>query len=120
MNMVIESKASKYVKSLVEANMEFIPIEPTGFSFNYQEDIESIYGSSESKSMSSDYLHMADKLLTVCATLNQAPYIRYSAKSQNCKAIAEQLHTLLEKFKKGTAKNKSIKVGCKNDSISIS
>jgi syntaxin-binding protein 1 len=89
-NLIEEIKACKQLikrlKALSEINVDFLIQEPRAFTL----DVDAPFGSYylRSSGASSAEKKVADKLVTVCATLNEYPYIRYKQSSGVCSGLA--------------------------------
>jgi syntaxin-binding protein 1 len=87
------------VKSLKELNINFMLQEPEIFHLGYVPTLN-MYVTKEK----TEFQYAADKLLTVCATLFEFPYIQYYGRSVHCKMLADmvnqQLNSLVGKMPK--------------------
>jgi syntaxin-binding protein 1 len=86
----------KRLKGLVEVNIDFLAKEERAFTLDMRGD-----------AFTSFYLRkghqkyeqaIADKLVTVCATLNEYPHIRYKNSSNICTSLAATFHTKMDQF----------------------
>jgi syntaxin-binding protein 1 len=86
----------KRLKGLVEVNIDFLAKEERAFTLDLRGD-----------AFTSFYLRkghlqyeqtIADKLVTVCATLNEYPHIRYKNSSNICTSLASTFHTKMDQF----------------------
>lgn len=85
----------KRVKALSEVNVDFLAKEARGFTFNMRDSFKPIYsrqGASRFEEM------IATKLVTVCATLNEYPHIRFSKTSKVCDGLANLFHRKMDSF----------------------
>ena len=85
----------KRVKALSEVNIDFLAKEERGFTFNMRDSFAPLY----SRQGATKYEEMiANKLVTVCATLNEYPHIRYSKSSKVCDGLANLFHKKMDEF----------------------
>lgn len=85
----------KRVKALSEINVDFLAKEDRGFTFKMRDSFGPLYsrqGASKIEEL------IATKLVTVCATLNEYPHIRFSKSSKVCDGLANLFHTKMDSF----------------------
>lgn len=85
----------KRVKALSEVNIDFLVKEERGFNFNMRDAFAPLYtrqGAQKYEDM------IANKLVTVCATLNEYPHIRYSKSSKVLEGLANLFHKRMDAF----------------------
>ena len=85
----------KRVKALSEINIDFLAKEDRGFTFNMRDSFAPLYsrqGASKVEEL------IATKLVTVCATLNEYPHIRFSKSSKVCDGLANLFHKKMDAF----------------------
>lgn len=87
----------KRVKCLMEANVDFLAKELRAFHFDMRKAFQDVY---LRKSRAKAELRMADKLISVCSTLNEYPHIRYAQESPSATTLARQLDVKLNQFLK--------------------
>ena len=92
----------KRVKILQEVNLDFLTKEAQGFHFDmkspsiYSDLYMSKYQSANNISPLQE--QMVHKLVTVCATLNEYPHVRYPAKNKLCKNLAFVFQQKMNEF----------------------
>ena len=92
----------KRVKILQEVNLDFLTKEAQAFHFDMKsaklnpELYMSRYSSSSNLSPMQE--QMVHKLVTVCATLNEYPHVRYHAKNDLCKNLAFVFQQRMNEF----------------------
>ena len=86
----------KSIRALREINMDFVAKENRAFHFDMQTSIKDLFSSRSS----SPFLlaTIVEKLVTVCATLNEYPHVRYPANSSLCQELAEAFHRQMNEF----------------------
>lgn len=100
-SMIEEIKSCKQLikrlKALSEINVDFLMQEQRAFTLDLNAPFSSFYlrsggGSIEKK--------VAEKLVTLCATLNEYPYIRYKQGSNVCSTVASVFKIRMDDFVK--------------------
>jgi syntaxin-binding protein 1 len=92
----------KRVKILQEVNLDFLTKEAQGFHFDmtspsiYADLYMSKYQSANNISPLQE--RMVQKLVTVCATLNEYPHVRYPANNELCKNLAFVFQQKMNEF----------------------
>lgn len=96
----------KRLKAFCEINIDFIPSQARAFHFNMNNPryFAELYRSPVADGESPLELMIANKLVTVCASLNEYPHIRYKASSRVSKSIAR---IFSRKFTEFIGKNSS-------------
>jgi syntaxin-binding protein 1 len=85
----------KRVKALSEVNIDFLAKEERAFTFNMRDCFAPLY----TRSGASKFEEIiANKLVTVCATLNEYPHIRFSKSSKVCDTLANLFHRKMDSF----------------------
>ncbi|EDV28165.1 uncharacterized protein TRIADDRAFT_20443 [Trichoplax adhaerens] len=93
-----KSPAAKYVKTLKEINISFLPIESQVFSLDYPDILPNFYGSiaqSRTKCME----RMAEQLATLCATLGEYPIVRYNRDHESVAEFTQMFQGKLDAYK---------------------
>jgi len=89
------------IKTFCELNINFLLKENDLFEFGYTPNL-SLYLPKKSTTWCEVF---AEKLLTVCCTLNEYPYIQYYGNSYYCKEVAVSLNKMMSDFMSKTSKN---------------
>ena len=91
----------RYIKTFMEANYAFVPLDNRVFHLNQSETVRQIYQPhpAGSKSKLKILERYADQLATVCVNLNEFPAVRYQSNSENAKSVAEILQDELKSSK---------------------
>jgi len=85
----------KRLKALSEINVDFLVKEDRAYSLDVDCDFNKYYEGKKGKSAQSA---IASKLVTLCASLNEYPYIRYNQSSEPCTALATTFKKKMDKF----------------------
>jgi syntaxin-binding protein 1 len=85
----------KRIKALSEVNVDFLAKEERAFNLDLKDSFTAFY---LRKSMTPIELKIAEKLVTVCATLNEYPHIRYRQSSGICTSLANVFHLKMDEF----------------------
>ena len=85
----------KRIKCLVEINIDFLPVQERAFTLDMRDSFVELY---MRRSSSPAEASIAEKLVTVCATLNEYPHIRYRKTSQMAKSLASVFHLKMDQF----------------------
>lgn len=85
----------KRLKALSEININFLAKEERAFLLDMRDSFASFY---LRRGNSPIELVIAEKLVTVCATLNEYPHIRYKQSSGICTSLASVFHLKMDEF----------------------
>lgn len=85
----------KRVKALSEINIDFLAKEERSFSLDMRHSFGTFY---LRKAATPIERTLADRLVTVCATLNEYPHIRYRQSSAICTSLANVFHHKMDEF----------------------
>ena len=92
-----KSKASRYINTLKEINIAFLPIEKQVFSLDSQKTFSIVYNKSNDR-----YQHLesiADQLATLCSTLGEYPSVRYRSEFGDNFELAKLVQKKLDQYK---------------------
>jgi len=82
----------KRLKALAELNVDFLLKEDRAFMLDMNDPFASLFHDNSVE------LKVAEKLVTLCATLNEYPYIRYNRNSRTCTSIASIFKMKMDEF----------------------
>eukprot|EP00545_Synedropsis_sp_CCMP1620_P006859 CAMPEP_0119013322 /NCGR_PEP_ID=MMETSP1176-20130426/8390_1 /TAXON_ID=265551 /ORGANISM="Synedropsis recta cf, Strain CCMP1620" /LENGTH=699 /DNA_ID=CAMNT_0006966409 /DNA_START=51 /DNA_END=2150 /DNA_ORIENTATION=+ len=85
----------KRLKALNEANVDFLAKELRAYHFDMRRAFKDVYVRSGRSKI--EY-RMAEKLISICSTLNEYPHIRYAKDSPTAQALAKTLDVKLNQF----------------------
>ena len=86
----------KRMKALGEINADFIAKENRAFSFDMKTSLPDLFQRQGVFTLT--HFNIVQKLVTVCATLNEYPHIRYPANSELCRSLAEAFHNKMNEY----------------------
>jgi len=85
----------KRLKAVAEINVDFLIREQRAFILDMDDPFASLFLRS---GMSPVEMKAADKLVTLCATLNEYPYIRYKQNSSVCSSLASVFKLKMDEY----------------------
>jgi len=99
-NRVVVSR----IRTLKELNLEFRPYEQQTFILDHpvspMASFWNFYAPAAGGARAMECALMANKLLTLCVTLNEYPCIRYSRTTPNAETVANKLQEKLDRFRR--------------------
>ena len=88
-------RLGRRLKALSEANVDFLAKESRAFSCDMKKAFSDVY---VRKGRSKIESKMAEKLISVCSTLNELPHVRYANDSPTALALAKTFTVKMENF----------------------
>lgn len=93
------------LKALQEVNVDFLALEKCAFSFDMESAFHHMYSPVATKDDASQVMQrISEKLVSVCTTLEEYPYIRYKAGQPRMEQLAQMFQMKMNEF---VAKNDS-------------
>lgn len=88
----------KRLKALGEVNLDFLTKEAMAFHFDMKTSFKSIYPVTAPVEPGPVHDVVVNKLVTVCATLNEYPHVRFPAGSELCRSLAFSFQQKMNEF----------------------
>ena len=110
-NLILQKEQNnfyKYIKTLKQIMINFIPIDKNTFSFGNDNNFNCFYNLYDNEKNKITTEITIDKLVSVCESLDNYPNIAYFSPDKYCKLIAEKVNMELKQYftkKKNLKKN---------------
>ncbi|OQS02428.1 syntaxin-binding protein [Thraustotheca clavata] len=89
----------KRLRTLKEVNLDFHATERAAFSLNLQNALYTLYSPLSTPAMLDSLLNeISAKLVTLCATLDEYPYVRYKAGQNKMEALAKLFQSKMNEY----------------------
>ena len=86
------------LKALQEVNIDFLALEKAAFSFDMHDAFHQLYSPAVKREDSKLLQKISEKLVSVCATLEEYPYVRYHADQPRMEQLAQIFQMKMNDF----------------------
>ncbi|CAF2506065.1 unnamed protein product [Rotaria sp. Silwood2] len=94
-----QSKCAKYIKTLREVNIAFLPYERQAFTLDSPDTFYIAYNPTPLPQRTAHLDVIAEQIATLCATLGEYPIIRYRADNEKMAEFAQAVQQKLNQYK---------------------
>ncbi|XP_055896787.1 syntaxin-binding protein 1-like [Biomphalaria glabrata] len=94
-----KAPVAKFIQTLKEINISFLPYESQVFSLDYPEVFQSLYKPENTSDQTHLLERCAEKIATLCVTLGEFPSVRFGLGFERNEALAKLVQQKLDSYK---------------------